>query len=124
MQHIQSTQHPLVKHLVKLREKRAYREECRTALISGIKLIKELSADHCFKTVVIEEGYTLDFPLRAERLFTASASVLKKATGLVQPEPLAAEIEIPEEQNINSARYLLILDGISDPGNMGTLLRT
>lgn len=124
MQHIQSTQHPIIKHLVKLREKRAYRQECHSALISGIKLIKELSLKVHFKTVLIAEGYPLDFPLQAERQVTVSPSLLKKVTGLVQPEPLAAEIPLPEEQEVTNARYLLVLDGISDPGNMGTLLRT
>lgn len=31
---------------------------------------------------------------------------------------------MPEPQDISSARSLLILDGVSDPGNLGTLLRT
>jgi TrmH family RNA methyltransferase len=124
MQHIQSTQHPIVKHLVKLREKRAYRQECHSALICGPKLIKELSLEHRFRTVLVEEGYALDFPLKAERQVTVSTSILKKVTGLVQPEPLAAEIKLPEEHDVRDASYLLILDGISDPGNMGTLLRT
>lgn len=121
---ITSLQHPLVKHLVKLREKKEYRKQCKTALISGIKLIKDLSFSHRFKTVFIEEHYTPDFVVDAECTFTVSSAILKKSTALVHPEPIAAEISLPPPAILNDAEHLLILDGISDPGNMGTLLRT
>ena len=41
---ISSVQNPLVKHLVKLRENRSYREENRRATVSGNVLVKELSS--------------------------------------------------------------------------------
>jgi RNA methyltransferase, TrmH family len=124
MKLITSTQHTIVKHLVKLREKREYRSACRSALLPGIKLIKELSGAHRFKTVLIETGYSVDFPIQAEQIFYVNAAIMKKATGLNQPEPLAAEIALPLEQDVSKIKQLLVLDGISDPGNMGTLLRT
>ncbi len=124
MKEIHSTQHPIVKHLVRLREKREYRAECRTALLSGIKLIKELAPDHRFKKILIEKGFTPPFSIDAEQICIVNASVIKKVTGLIQPEPLAAEIDLPKEQDLSGKQFLLILDGISDPGNMGTLLRT
>ena len=119
-----SLQHPLVKHLVKLREDRAYRYASKRVVISGVKLIKELSSRFPLRTLFIEKGHSPSFPLQAESTYLVSSQMLKKATGLENPEPLAAEIDMPEEKSLSSCRYLLVLDGIADPGNLGTLLRS
>lgn len=124
LKEISSLQHPIVKHLVKLRDKKEYRSHCQTVLISGVKLIHELSLTHRFKTVLIEKNYKPLFRIESEDKRIVTAAILKKVTGLAQPEPIAAEIALPEEKDLSHKRYLLILDGISDPGNMGTLLRT
>jgi|GEM_PF-407775 len=124
MEEIQSLQNPIIKHLVKLREQKEYRLQCNSVLLSGIKLIQELAPLHRYKTVLIEKGFTPSFPIDAERFLIVNEPIMKKVSGLVQPEPLAAEIDLPKEQDLSRKHYLLILDGISDPGNMGTLLRT
>ncbi len=121
---ITSLQHPLIKHLVKLREKREYRLNCQTALISGIKLVLELSDLGRFKTVVVEEGYEIPYSIQADQVLQVPLSLIKKITGVEHPEPLAAEIALPSPTSLDHLTYVLILDGISDPGNMGTLIRT
>lgn len=42
------------------------------------------------------------------------------------PQGIAAVINIPEEASfdVKEKNYILILDGISEPGNMGTIIRT
>ena len=124
MSYLSSLQHPLVKHLVKLRQNRAYRYEQKTVLISGIKLICELSQKFSFKNVLIENSYRPLFPYKAQQTSTTSLAILKKITGLETPEPIAAEICMPIFQDVKSSRRLLILDRVVDPGNLGTLLRT
>jgi len=121
---IASLHHPLVKHLVKLRNKKEYRSACKSALLSGLTLIEELCAKHRFKTVCLEEGYAPAFSFEADVVYRVTSAILKKITGVVHPEPIAAEITLPEEAQLTEVNYLLILDGVSDPGNMGTLLRT
>lgn len=124
MKYLSSQQHPLVKHLVKLRQNRAYRYEQKTVLISGIKLIRELASKFSFKNILMEKTYHPSFPYRAEQSSTTSLDILGKITGLENPEPIAAEIDMPIFQDLHSAHFLLILDQIADPGNLGTLLRT
>lgn len=119
---ISSPQHPLVKHLVKLREDRHYRYKCQRVLLSGTKLIKELSTQFHFKTLFVQHG--TEFSANADQLFYTTPQILKKVTGLENPEPIAAEIEMPLPQDLSSSNFLLVLDGVSDPGNLGTLLRT
>ncbi len=119
---ISSLQHPLVKHLVKLREKRDYRYECKRVLLSGKKLIQELSSQFPLRTLLVEEGTELI--AHAEQIVFVSKEIIKKVSGLQVPEPIAAEIDMPMPQDLSFANFLLILDGVSDPGNLGTLFRT
>lgn len=124
MRNISSLQHPLIKHLVSLREDRHYRYEKQRVLITGLKLIRELSPLFQFRTLVIEENFVPDFSYRAEETVQVPPQVLKKIAGLQKPEALAAELDMPQSQEVSAANFLLVLDGISDPGNLGTLLRT
>ena len=124
MKEITSLQHPLVKHLVKLRQERSYRREQRTALICGTKLVAEIGRERRLKVVLIEQGLSPLPGLMADEIYYVTPSILKKVTALESPEPFAAEVALPEPANLKGKRYLLALDGVSDPGNLGTLLRT
>ncbi|MBI3236528.1 MAG: RNA methyltransferase [Chlamydiales bacterium] len=124
MQNIKSLQHPLVKHMVKLRDDKSYRLECQTALISGTKLIFELGVKHPLKTLVVIEGISIPEQIRAETVFFVTEEIMKKITLLQTPEPFAAEIPLPSSIPFPKGADLLVLDQISDPGNLGNLLRT
>lgn len=121
---LSSLQHPIVKNLVKLREERACRYAQKQVLISGVRTIRDLAESHSFKCLLVEKGYPPQFSFKAEETLIVNAQILKKITGLNAPEPIAAVIEMPEPFIPDTARSLLVLNGISDPGNMGTLLRT
>ncbi|MCH9608475.1 MAG: 23S rRNA (guanosine-2'-O-)-methyltransferase RlmB [Chlamydiales bacterium] len=60
-------------------------------------------------------------------LFTrenVTESILKKVTGLPAPEEMVAEFPMPQKSSVENLPSLLVLDEVSDPGNLGTLLRT
>ncbi|MES2273851.1 MAG: RNA methyltransferase [Chlamydiota bacterium] len=118
---IESLQHPLIKHWSELRLDKAYREEHKRLIITGEKLIRELA-----KVVSIHNLIALspDSRIKAEARVQVTDAILKKITGLAQPDGFAAEVSMPQPQNIREKKFLLILDQIGDPGNLGTLLRT
>jgi TrmH family RNA methyltransferase len=116
---ITSLQHPFIKHLVKLRTDRKYRNKEKQVLIAGCKLVREISP---LKTVLVERG-SAGFP-DAEEIIFVTREILKKITGLENPEPMAAVVAMPIPEKLEGKKYLLVLDGIADPGNLGTLLRT
>lgn len=118
---ISSLQHPSVQHWADLVKKRSYREEVRSVLVSGEKLVRELARYVPLKTLItsFEED-----ALPAEERFLVTEGILKKITGLGTPDGYAAVVPLPPSQDLSSLRYLLILDQIADPGNLGTLLRT
>jgi TrmH family RNA methyltransferase len=119
-----SSQHPLVKHCVRLREERKYRYAKKRLLLSGKKQIRELGRRLDFCTLFVQQGHEVPDGVRAEQVFIVPEGILKKVTGQVSPEPVAAEVVMPEMGDLSGVKRLLILDGIADPGNLGTLMRT
>ncbi len=124
MKEIKSSQNPLVKHLVRLRKERKYREECNTVLVEGKKLVGELLNERAAKSVLFTDPSLLPQGIMGDNCFLATQEVIKKISGSQTPEGIVAEIAKPSEGNFEKAAFLLALDGVSDPGNLGTLLRT
>lgn len=118
---ITSLQHPIVKHLVKLREDSQYRLEQRSLVLEGSKPIQEVQkhVKRIFYTASEQPIYS-----SAAEEWVVTEGILKKISGLNSPEGIVAEVEMPLNANLDDCSFLVVLDCISDPGNMGTLLRT
>ncbi len=117
---ITSLQHPLVKHLVKLRQDKELRKETRTLLIVGRKTIRDLSEKLPVQILLTTEKESLD----AEETIIATPEILKKITGLEEPDGIAAVFSWPKPQILEGKKRVLVLDRLQDPGNVGTLFRT
>lgn len=119
---ITSLQHPLVKHLVKLRSESAYRKQCQMLVLEGLKPIQEVSS------CVVKVLYTAAYDSYASSLpgekWQVTEGILNKISGMLSPEGILAEICMPPFSSLENARQVLALDGLSDPGNLGTLMRT
>lgn len=119
---LSSLQHPLVKHFVKLRTDSSYRNENKLLMIEGIKPIQELFSS------IVKLLYTPTFEQEAARLpgekWQITEGILKKISGMTSPEGIIAEIMMPRFVSLGKEKRVLAFDAISDPGNMGTLLRT
>lgn len=118
---ITSLQHPIVKRFVKLREDKSLRQEEQSVLISGVKLISEISQHTPLKRLICAHSFP---DLHAQEIYHATPEILKKITGVQNPEGIAAEVALPAPADLKNSTRLLILDKLSDPGNVGTLLRT
>lgn len=124
MKEIISLQHPLIKHLVKLRQNSDYRYDHHTALVEGVKMIKELAKTHAFKVVLATDPNFIPSEINAHEKILVTEEVLNKTSGLSSPEGVLAEIILPPPVPLAKIDSLLVLDGINDPGNLGTLFRT
>lgn len=117
-----SLQHPLVKHLVKLRTDSAYRHESQAIILEGLKPIREVST-RITKLLYTPPYASFAASLQCEKWLVVEA-ILHKISGMTSPEGILAEIRMPSFVLLDKVKQVLALDGISDPGNVGTLLRT
>ena len=117
-----SLQHPLVKYLVKLRTESAYRYEHQSLVLEGIKPIREV-ASHIRKLFYTPNYASYISSFSGEK-WEVTESILQKMSGMVSPEGVIAEVSMPPFVSLDKSYQVLALDGISDPGNVGTLLRT
>ena len=91
-------------------------------MVEGNKTIKEIpNSDYKIKEIFSIDSHLLN---RENSLVTEiSASELKKISFLQHPKDSIAVCEIREEKIIQDVPVQLILDGIQDPGNLGTIIR-
>lgn len=119
---ITSLQNDLVKHLVKLRTENDYRLTQQTVMLEGSKPIKECRSS--IKRIFYTAPFTEIAETFTNEKWLISEQVLSKISGLNSPEGLIAEVQMPPYVPLNQPARLVIFDGVSDPGNLGTLMRT
>lgn len=114
---ITSLQHPLVLEWCKLRQDKETRIKTKKVLIMGKRMVSEVTVDTLIATEETPE-------VLAKDTYIVTEGILKKITGLKNPDGFAGITHLPEPQDLSQKKFLVILDQISDPGNLGTLLRT
>jgi RNA methyltransferase, TrmH family len=97
--------------------------------VEGEHLIAEAVRSHLhFASIFLREGYTqrTDLPEDAEHLLL-SPDIFASAAGTEQPQGIAALVHPPAFSPASLFRgvaLVLVLAGLQDPGNVGTLLRS
>lgn len=124
MKTLTSPHNPLIKHLLKLKTDKKYRTASQTLLLEGKILVNEYLARHTPIHVLLTDPSLLTRPVNPQLILQITPGLLNKLSDVKTPEGILAEVPLPPEGNFDSVRRLLAFDGISDPGNMGTLLRT
>ncbi|WP_068468612.1 TrmH family RNA methyltransferase [Candidatus Protochlamydia phocaeensis] len=119
---ITSLQHPLVKHLVKLRTDSHYRHEQQALILEGIKPIQEVTAR--LKKIIYTQAQAHLIECQAPEEWIVTDAIMQKISGMTSPEGVLAEVQMPSFASLKKANLIMALDGINDPGNLGTLLRT
>ncbi|HBG56480.1 MULTISPECIES: RNA methyltransferase [unclassified Proteiniphilum] len=115
-----------IKYIRSLKEKKL-RSEHHTFVAEGTKLVFDLlETCRCQLVAALPETLAAHPDIRAEEIVVASASELKKAT-LLATAPQIIAIFYQPEQDVEKYQFgeklSLVLDGIQDPGNVGTIIR-
>ena len=100
-------------------------------LVEGIKSVKEF-IDSGYQIEAIYHTYTFDPNLlklsRKINLYGISLNDLEKISSLKTPQEVIALVKLPKwpalDHSILQQKFSIVLDGIQDPGNMGTIIRT
>ena len=112
------------KELAKLQQKK-YRMLQKKTIVEGVRLIDQLKDYGInFDELIISNPDQFDSSqYSAKQILIANEDQMKKITATKTPQNIAAVINtIPIP--IMETQFLLYLDGISDPGNLGTIFRT
>ena len=127
MERITSRTNALCTHIRKLSSSRTYRDRCGEFLCDSPKLLTEaLLWGGKLKTVVCTEGTTLPALPAVVRTVAVTAEVMQSISPAQTPQgvlSVCAQTLPPLPGQLEGRRYV-VLDGVQDPGNVGTILRT
>ena len=129
---ITSSQNQYVKLARSLSQKK-HRLETGLILAEGINLLRDMPASVEVRYVF----YTLDrrdevlnllekygIAEDDERVMCVTDSVLKSFADTVTPYGIAAVVKMPSLEYVAPTANAILLDGVADPGNVGTIIRT
>ncbi len=128
---ITSTSNQQMKNLTTLMKKAKERKKQKAFVVEGIKMFEEAPREQVLQ-VYVSSGFLENEEhrriLEGCRYEEVSDTVFKNVSDTQTPQGILAVIRMPEysyEQLLEGERtHLLILEGIQDPGNLGTMLRT
>lgn len=122
---IESRHNPLLVHTKKLLCSRSYREKCGEFAADGTKLLEEAARWYAgLHTVLVQEGTEICELPEHVRLVQIPQSLMRDVSPMETPQGALFLCRLPERKEIRVCGGCLLLDGIQDPGNLGTILRT
>lgn len=114
-----------IKYIQSLKDKK-HRLEHNTFVAEGNKMVGELLYSlKCQLLIATDEYLQTAYLQNTEEIITAADSDLSKVSFLKTPQQVLGVFYQPEyDPSINlDGQLILALDGIQDPGNMGTIIR-
>ena len=124
--YIESTTNALVKRFKRCHRKK-HRDAENVVLVEGRAFVAEvLARGDDVEAVLVADDVSLDAALlaRAKRFARAPDFVLKAASTTDSPQGCVALVARPRLAFPAAPDFLLALDGVQDPGNVGALIRT
>lgn len=108
--------------LIKSLAIKKYRYKQNLFIVEGKKLIQELfkSTFKIRNCWIVKNEASVELPSMVEFI---DEEALKQISQLQSPHFGLALVEIPETKKVQAQKLQLVLDGIGDPGNMGTIIR-
>lgn len=119
-----------IQFLKSLQQKK-FREKLSCFVVEGPKLVDELLAsNYNVRTIYATSSWlkTKLVPIQLNHeLVEVSEDELRRISSLNSPNQVLAVADTPSSEidfNHQAGKWLLLLDGVRDPGNLGTIIRT
>ena len=121
---ITSRKNPLLQQVKKLLSSKKAREEAGLYVADGTKLLAEaVKYEPGLHTVILSEGVQAHVPDHVRQIIVPG-DVMESISPMASPQGALFLCRLPEKTPFVPKPGMLILDGIQDPGNLGTMLRT
>ena len=123
-QRITSRKNPLLQQVKKLLSSKKARETAGFFVADGTKLLEE-AIKYCpgLDTVILSDGVEANVP-DSVRVIRVPGDVMESISPMASPQGALFLCRLPEKKAFVPKPGMLLLDGIQDPGNIGTILRT
>ena len=124
MEHITSRKNPQIQALRAFGQSRRARQEASVFVLDGEKLLREAVAFSApVETVLWSDEARFPLPDGVRQL-TAPRSLVEYVSPLSNSQGPVFTIRMPEQTVPENVGHLLVLEGVQDPGNVGTVVRT
>ncbi len=122
---IESNSNQIVKEIRKLKDKK-YREKNRCFVMEGVASLKDIPDGIKVRYFVVSEGKEQKYSniIGSTKYYVVTEKIFESLSDTVTTSGLLAVIDYFDKVLVSPQSNSLILDGISDPGNLGTLIRT
>jgi TrmH family RNA methyltransferase len=116
---------------IKSLQQKKIRKEHGLFIVEGLKSVSEfIHSDYTVDTIFYTENVMPKLGNLSQNIkaIEISASNLNKISVLTSPQQTLALVKIPESRELTpkllKGSFTIALDGIQDPGNLGTIIRT
>lgn len=127
MERITSRSNPLMAHIKKLASSASYRRECGEFVCDSPKLLQEALQWNAEVLCVVATGaVALPALPKGVRQVEVPEELMTSVSPMKTPQGVLFTCRLPRAElpeTLDGARYM-VLDGVQDPGNVGTILRT
>lgn len=121
---ITARKNPLLQQVRKLLSSRKERESAGLFVADGTKLLAEaVKWWPGLEAVILSDGVQAEVPEHI-RVVTVPRDVMESISPMQSPQGALFLCRLPERKEFVPKPGMLLLDGIQDPGNLGTILRT
>ena len=121
---ITSRKNPLIQRVRRLLTSKKERETAGLFVADGTKLLVEAVRYYTgLQTVILSDGVEADVPAHVE-VVRVPEDIMEYISPMETPQGALFLCRLPEPKEFTPQAGMLLLDGIQDPGNLGTILRT
>lgn len=122
---IESNQNKIIKEVNSLKAKKE-RDKTGLFILEGKRLVEEIP--NCWEIKYLLKAESYSDEINFENVYTVKDSLFEKISETVNPQGILAVCHIKEFDVTNvdysNSPFFVVLENVTDPGNMGTLIRT
>jgi len=120
---ITSRDNQTIKDIIKLKDKK-YRD--KSFIVEGIKQVDEAIKENAsIEKIVFSENFLGKEKYKEFEIIEVSEKLFNEMTDTITPQGILAVVSKKENMEIDYSKdFILILDNLQDPGNLGTIIRT